>query len=325
MRAVVVREFGAPETFAIEDLPEPPVGPNQARVAIQAAASNFVDVLVAAGKYQVKPDLPYTPGGEYAGTVEAVGEGVTDLKVGDHVVGGGIGGAYGELVVAPAATLHRVPDDMDFRQAAVFRVSNTTAYHGLVQRAGLKAGELVLVLGAGAVALAALQIAKAMGARVIVSASSAEKRALAMELGADAVVDARAADWRAEVRAASDNQSLDVVVDPIGGPTTELAFRHLGWNGRHLVIGFAAGSIPSLPANLALVKGAALVGVDIRQFNLLEPELAAENTRRLVELYQAGRLRSRIAQVYPLSRFAEAMNLAASGRTAGRLVLDVRA
>jgi NADPH2:quinone reductase len=320
---VVVRAFGAPESFQIEDMPVRPVGPDEVRVAVQAAAANFVDVLVAGGKYQVKPELPFVPGGEYAGRVEEVGERVTRVQVGDKVVGGGVGGAYAEQVVVHASTVQRTPDDMDFIQAAAFRVSNTTAYHALVQRAALKAGETVLVLGAGAVGLAALQIAKALGARVIVSASSEEKRALAAEWGADAVVDANAAEWRAEVRAAAEGKPLDVVVDPIGGPTTELAFRNLGWSGRHLVIGFAAGAIPSLPVNLALVKGASLVGVDIRQFNLLEPELAAENTRALGELYSQGRLHSNVARVYPFAEFAEAMTTVASGRTFGRLVLDL--
>lgn len=325
MKAVVVRAFGPPESFAIEDWPEPQVGPNQIRVAVETAAASFVDALVAGGKYQVKPELPFVPGGEYAGRVEAVGEGVTTLKVGDRVVAGGVGGGYAEKTVVLAKLAYRIPEDMDPRQAATFRVSNATAYHGLVQRAALKAGEIVLVLGAGAVGLAATQIAKALGARVIVSASSEERRALATACGADAVVDGKAADWRAQVKAAAGDRPLDVVVDPIGGPTTELAFRSLGWRGRHLVIGFAAGAIPALPVNLALVKGAALVGVDIRQFSLLEPELAARNIQHLIELHGAGKLRSHIAQVYPLARFAEAMQAAASGQSAGRLVIDFKA
>jgi NADPH2:quinone reductase len=216
-----------------------------------------------------------------------------------------------------------IPDAMAFGEAAVFRVSYASSYYGLVQRAGLQPGETVLVLGAaGAVGIAAIQLAKVLGARVIASASSEAKRALARECGADETVESGAADWRDQIKALTGGRGVDVVVDPVGGSALEPAFRSLAWRGRHLVIGFAGGEIPRLPVNLALLKGASLVGVDHRQFCLFEPETAAANEQRLFELYEQGALKPAIAERYPLDRFADAMRSAQSGRAAGRVIVE---
>jgi len=324
MRAVLAREFGAPESFSIETLPTPEPGPGEARIAIRRAGISFVDVLMAGGRYQVKPPLPYIPGTEFSGVVDAVGEGVTRLKPGDRVATSGMGGSMGEMTIVPAAGPLLIPDAMSFDEAAVFRVSYATAYYALVQRGGLQAGETVLVLGAGgAVGVAAIQVAKALGARVIGAASSEAKRALVLEAGADAAVDNRAADYRDRLKALTNNKGVDVVVDPVGGPATEPAFRSLGWKGRHLVIGFAAGEIPRLPTNLALLKGGDLRGVDIRQFGIFEPEVSQQNNLAVMALYAKGLLRPKVAQRFPFERFAEAMQAAAGGEVAGRIVLNV--
>jgi NADPH2:quinone reductase len=321
---VVVRAFGAPESFQVEEIADPEAGPRDVRVRVHAAGVNFVDALVASGAYQVRPNLPFIPGGEFAGVVDAVGSEVRTLKPGDRVCGSGVGGAYGELVALDASLVFQIPLGMDFVRAGTFRTSNATAYHGLVQRAALKAGETVLVLGAsGSVGYAAVQIAKALGARVIASASTDAKRALAAAAGADAVVATGAADWRDQVKQAAGGP-IDVVVDPVGGDLTELAFRCLGWGGRHLVIGFAAGAIPRLPTNLALVKGAALLGVDIRQFSLLEPATSAANMRALFELFDAGQMPTAPTRVFALEQFAEAMTAVKGGQIVGRAALAVR-
>jgi NADPH:quinone reductase len=325
MKAVVVRTFGPPETFALEELAPREPGPGEVRILVHSAGVSYVDALVAEGKYQMKPPLPFTPGSEFAGVVETIGDGVASLNVGDRVFGPSFGAVFAEQATVPAAAVSVMPATRSFDEAAVFRVSYATAHHALVQRAGLRAGETVLVLGAGgAVGYACVQVAKVLGARVIASASTAEKRALARSAGADEVLDTGSGEWRAAVKNATGGRGVDVVVDPVGGEATERAFRSLAWRGRHLVIGFTAGAIPALPTNLALLKGAALVGVDLRQFSALEPEVAAENDRVLLQLFAEGTLKPAIAMTYPLERFAEALREAASGRTAGRVVLRIR-
>jgi NADPH2:quinone reductase len=230
---------------------------------------------------------------------------------------------FAEETVLPERTVRKLPDAMDFAKAAVFPVSYATAWHALVDRARLQPGEAVLVLGAGgATGYAAAQVAKHLGARVIGSASSEAKRALVLAAGADAVVDATGGDWREQVRQANGGRPVDVVFDPIGGDATEPAFRSLGWGGRHLVIGFPAG-MTAIRTNLALIKGASLIGVDIRQFGEFEPGKADENRDAIFALAARGELKPAIAARYPLERFSEAMTVAASGQTAGRVVLEM--
>ena len=324
MRAVVAHAFGPPESFAIEDLPMPEPGPGEVRIAVRRVGVSFVDVLTAGGGYQLKPPLPFTPGTEYCGLVDKLGEGVTRLKVGDKVSASALVGSMSEMTIVPASSPLVLPESMSFEDGSVFRVSYATSYYALVQRGQLQPGETVLVLGAGgAVGIAAVQIAKALGGRVIAAASSEAKRALALEAGADHAVDNRAADYRDRLKALTDNKGVDVVVDPVGGSATEAAFRSLGWKGRHLVIGFAAGEIPKLPVNLALLKGADLRGVDIRQFGLFEPEQSAKNVAAIMALYEQGALKPKIARRYPFEQFAQAMQAAGKGELAGRIVLEV--
>lgn len=320
-RAVIAEQFGSPESFNLRDLPHQDLQPGQVRIAIKAAGISYVDVLTAEGRYQVKPPLPFVPGSEAAGVVIELGGEDSNLTVGDRVSASGWGGLFAEEAVLPARAVRKIPDTLDFSEAAVFPVSYATAWHALVDRGQLKVGETLLILGAGgATGYAAVQIGKHLGARVIASASTQNKRALALAGGADAAIDARAADWRDLVKAANGGKGVDVVFDPVGGEVTDPAFRSLGWNGRHLVIGFPGG-IATLRTNLALLKGASLIGVDIRQFGEFEQEKADANRAETFRLAALGVLRPAIAQTYPLEDFRAAMILAAGGETAGRIVL----
>ncbi|PKB14386.1 NADPH2:quinone reductase [Novosphingobium kunmingense] len=322
-RGVIADQFGAPETYELRELPQRALGPGEVRVAIKAAGISYVDVLTAEGRYQVKPPLPFCPGSEAAGIVSEAAPDVSRIKVGDRVSLSNWGGMFAEEAVLPERSVRALPGGMDFSEAATFPVSYATAWHALVDRAQLKPGETLLVLGAGgATGYAAVQIGRHLGARVIGSASSESKRALAMAGGADAVIEARGEDWRDRVRAANAGKPVDVVFDPVGGDATDPAFRSLGWGGRHLVIGFPGG-IAALRTNLPLLKGASLVGVDIRQFGELEPERAEANRATTFDLARRGVLRPAIARSYPLEQFREAMSAAASGELAGRVVLTM--
>lgn len=324
-KAVIGEAFGPPDIFALRDAPVPVPGPGEVLIAVAVAGVSFVDVLIAAGRYQVGPPLPYTPGTEFAGTVVAIGQEVSGIAPGDRVCAVGMGGGYAEYALARAQKVVRIPPAMSFDQGAIFLSSYTTAYHALVQRAALLAGERVLVLGAGgAVGTASIEIAKRFGARVIASASGNARRELARQTGADEVLESGHPDWRARINALTDGRGIDVVVDPVGGPAMEAAFRTLGWRGRHLVIGFASGEIGRLPANLALVKGASLIGVDIRRFADEEPELAAENTARLLALFEQQALHPVISRRFALNEFVAAMEATHARDVAGRIVLDMQ-
>ena len=322
-RAIISEQFGPPEAFALREITLDPPGEGQVQVAIKAAGISFVDVLTAAGQYQVKPPLPFIPGSEFAGVVECVGQGVTQLKVGDKVMGSSWGGVFAEALNVRAANLRIVPESLGFAEAAVLPVSYQTAHYALAYRAKLQAGETLLVLGAGgATGYAAVQLGKHFGAKVIASASSPAKRELALAGGADVAIDARAEDWREQIKAATNGLGIDVVFDPVGGEASEPAFRSLAWNGRHLVVGFPGG-IAALRTNLPLLKGASLIGVDIRQFGINEPDNAAANVAAVFALAEAGAIRPAIARTYPLADFAEAMNAAQAGQEAGRIVLEM--
>lgn len=322
-RAVMADAFGPPESYRLRKLPRRDLQPGEVRVALKAAGISFVDVLTAAGQYQVKPPLPFCPGSEAAGVVAEIGAGVAEFAIGDRVVCGNWGGLFADEVFLPAHKLNPIPAELSLMEAAVFPVSYATAWHALADRGQVQPGEAVLVLGAGgATGYAAVQVAKHLGARVIASASSPDKRALALAGGADAVVDARADDWRDQVRSANHGKPVDVVFDPVGGDATDPAFRCLGWGGRHLVVGFPGG-IASLRTNLALLKGASLVGVDIRQFGLHEPERAQANREAVFALAAQGFFKPAIARTYPLEQFAAAMTEAAQGSNAGRIVLTM--
>ncbi len=322
-RAIIGHSLGTPESYVLEDYDPGPPGEGQVRIAIKAAGISFVDVLTAAGHYQVKPPLPFIPGSECAGIVEALGRGVTSLSVGDRVFGSSFGQTFAEVANLGARNLNRIPDGLSLEEASVFPVSYQTAHYALAVRGDLRAGETLLVLGAaGATGYAAVQMGKLLGARVIASASSAEKRALAQAGGADAVVTSGAVDWRDQVKAANDGKPIDVVFDPVGGDATELSFRTLGYGGRHLVIGFPAG-IAALKTNLPLLKSASLVGVQLRQFAVEYPEKAAENRDQVFAFAEQGKLKPAIAQIYPLDDYMIAMNEVFSGKSAGRIVLKM--
>jgi len=322
-RAIVADEFGPPEAYVIRDHTAPDPGPGQIRVAIKAIGISYVDVLTAAGKYQVTPPLPFIPGSECAGIVEAVGEGVTNVAVGDRVMGSSFGGIFAEVGTFRASSFNKVPDALSLEEAAVFPPSYTTGFHALVDRGRLQAGETLLVLGAaGATGIAAIQIGKSLGAQVIASASSEEKRQLCLKAGADAVVNTRSEDWRGEVKAAANGKSIDVVFDPVGGDMTDPAFRTLGYDGRYLVIGFTGG-IGSLKTNLPLVKTASLIGVQLRAFGENRPEQARINLQRVLDLAAQGLLKPAIGEGYAFGEYRNAMNAAFKGEGAGRVVMSV--
>lgn len=324
MRAVWCEAFGPIEELAIRTVEQPTPKAGEVLIRVRAAGIGFVDLLIASGKYQVKPPLPFAPGSEYAGEIAALGDGVTSVSVGQRVIGWGFTGAFAQYAVAPAAGLTVIPDSLPFADAAGFRVNYGTAYHGLHDRGRAQPGETLLVLGAaGALGTAAVQVGKALGLTVIAAASSQEKRDYALSLGADAVVDYTADNWRDALKAAAP-AGLDLVFDPVGGAYAEPAFRSLKWKGRHLVVGFAAGAIPALPYNLALLKGADLVGVDYARFSFMhEPAANLANTQVLLDWVASGKLAPLPGQTVAFDDFQQAL-AAVSGRTAvGRLVLTI--
>lgn len=320
-QAVIGHQFGPPESYVLEDFDPGTPKEGEVRVAIKAAGVSYVDVLTAMGKYQFKPPLPFIPGSEAAGVVEAVGPGVAHLAVGDRVFCGGLGGLFAQANNFRAANMTKVPDAMSFEQAAVFSVNYQTAYYALADRGRAKPGETLLVLGAaGGTGYAAIQVGKHLGLRVIASASSPEKQQAALDGGADAVVTSGADDWRDQVLAANDGRPVDLVFDPVGGDALEPAFRCLGYDGRHLVIGFTAG-IASLRTNLALLKSASLVGVQMRDHAIKRPQEAEAMRRKIMELAGEGHFRPLIAERFSLSDYAAAMNSAFSGKAVGRVVI----
>lgn len=322
-RAVIGREFGPPENYVLEDFDPGAPKDGEVRVAIKAAGVSYVDVLTAMGKYQFKPPLPFIPGSEAAGVVEAVGPGVTHLAEGDRVFCGGLGGLFAEANNFKAANMAKVPEAMSFEQASVFSVNYQTAYYALADRGRAKPGETLLVLGAaGGTGFAAIQVAKHLGLRVIASASSPVKQQAALDGGADAVVTTGAEDWRDQVVAANDGKPIDLVFDPVGGDALEPAFRCLGYDGRHLVIGFTGG-IAALRTNLALLKSASLVGVQMRDHAIKRPEEAEAMRRKVMKLAGEGVFSPAIAERYAIKDYAAAMNAAFSGKAAGRIVLKM--
>lgn len=326
MKAVVGHALGPLENYDLQAWNCPPPAAGEIQVDVYAAGVTFVDALIASGRHQVKVNLPFVPGNEISGIVRKVGAGVEGFAPGDKVACVGVGGKYAQRINVSQDAALRMPDTMPFDEAAVFRGSFECSYHALVQGARVQPGDKVLVLGAaGAIGQAAVQIASALGARVLASASNETKRELALRAGAHAAIDTHAEDWREQVRDWAGPAGLDVVVDPVGGAATERAFRAMGYFGRHLVIGFAAGSIPSLPVNLALLKGASLVGVELSKFEQRFPQLAAANSRALINLHARGAIRSPfIAHRFPFERFRDALALAATGASAGSIVLQVR-
>ncbi|HEX2010240.1 MAG TPA: NADPH:quinone oxidoreductase family protein [Roseateles sp.] len=312
------------EALAWKELPTPEPGPGQVRVAVKAASLNFPDLLIVQGKYQMKPPTPFVPGTEFAGVVEAVGEGVTHLKPGDPVAAFAGTGGFASHACIPAALAMPLPPGFAFEDAAAFICTYATSHHALLDRAALRAGETVLVLGAaGGVGTAAIQIAKAAGARVIAAASSDEKCARCLELGADAAINYGKGALRDEIKALTEGKGPDVIYDPVGGDLAETAFRSIAWRGRYLVVGFAQGSIPALPLNLALLKGAALVGVFWGEFAKREPKRNAAMLGELTAWYAQGKIKPVLDRVLPLAQLPEAFARMSSRQVVGKVVLSV--
>ena len=311
-----------PEALTWKELPtlEPKAG--EVLVSIRAASLNFPDLLIVQNKYQMKPPLPFVPGAEFAGVVEAVGEGVTHLKRGDAVAAfAGLGG-FGTHATVPAAVVMPLPAGFSFPDAAAFLCTYGTTHHGLIDRAQLQPGETVLVLGAaGGVGTAAIQIAKAAGARVIAAASTDDKCALCQSLGADATINYGTGNIRDELKALTDGKGPDVVYDPVGGDLAEPVFRSIAWRGRYLVIGFAQGSIPALPLNLPLLKGASLVGVFWGEFARREPKKNAAALGQLAAWYAQGKIKPVIEHQLPMAELQRAFELMAGRQVRGKVVL----
>jgi NADPH2:quinone reductase len=324
MKALLCKEFGPPDRLVVEEVPDLTPGPREAVVRVHAAGVNFPDGLIIQDKYQFKPPLPFAPGGECAGVVEAVGAEVKHLLPGTKVMAFTTYGAFAEQVVADARALIPMPVELDFTTGAAFVLTYGTSYHALVDRAGLKAGETVLVLGAsGGVGIAAIEIAKALGARVIAAASSASKLAVCKDHGADFAIDYVADDLRARVKELTDGKGVDVVYDPVGGAYTEAALRSCAWRGRLLVVGFAAGEIPKLPANLTLLKGASIVGVFWGDYAKREPGRVMNDLLALFGMLREGTLRPHIAGVFPLERGGEAIAALLDRKVSGKLVIQM--
>ena len=322
MRALLCKQFGPPETLVVEDIAAPEIGPDDVRIDVQAAAVNFPDSLIIENKYQTKPELPFSPGGELAGVVSAVGDNVNHVAVGDDVIAFTTYGAFAEQVAAPADRVIPMPAGVDHVTASAFVMTYCTTYHALADRAALQSGESLLVLGAsGGVGLAAIEIGKALGAHVIAAASSEDKLAVCREHGADETINYGEEDLKTAIKDRTGGRGVDVVYDPVGGPATEAALRGTAWRGRLLVIGFASGEIPKPPLNLALLKGCSIVGVFWGSFVKREPEANRKQLTQLFTWLGEGRLRPHVSATYPLARGGEAITLLASRRASGKVVI----
>jgi len=305
-----------------KELPTPEPKAGEVRLRIEAASLNFPDLLIVQNKYQFKPPLPFVPGSEYAGVVEAVGEGVTHLKAGQKVACLSGTGGFGTHTIAPAALCMPLPEGFPAVDAAAFIMIYATSHHALIDRAQLKAGETVLVLGAaGGVGTAAIQIAKVAGAKVIAAASTDEKCALCKSIGADATINYSKDNLREAIKAATGGKGPDVIYDPVGGDFAEPAFRSIGWRGRYLVVGFASGPIPSLPLNLALLKGASIVGVFWGDYSKREPKANAAMMQELAQWYAQGKIKPVIDRTMPMKDLKAAYAHMGSRGVMGKLVL----
>jgi len=322
MKALLCKEWGPPESLKVEEVADLVPGDNDAIVRVHAAGVNFPDTLIIQNKYQFKPDLPFSPGGECAGVVAAVGAKVKNAKVGDRVIAFSGFGAFAEQLRADARMLVPLPEGLDFVTASAFVMTYATSYHALKDRAALKSGETLLVLGAsGGVGLAAIEIGKVLGAKVIAAASTAEKLAVCKQHGADELVNYTSEDLKERIKALTGGKGADVIYDPVGGAYTEAALRSCAWRGRLLVIGFANGEIPKIPANLPLLKGCSVVGVFWGDYARREPMNNLMDLRTLFGWLKDGKLKPHIAGTYPLERGAEAIRALMDRKVSGKIVI----
>lgn len=324
MRAVLCKEFGPLDRLELVEMPDPVAGDGQVLIDVASASLNFPDLLTVQGLYQTRAEPPFVPGVEAAGTIAALGEGVSHLSVGQRVMAAGAMGAFAEKWAVDAATCMPIDDSFSFDTAAVLALAYGTSYHALKQRASLQPGETLLVLGAaGGVGSAAVEIGKVMGARVIAAASTEEKVAFCRGLGADETINYGASDLKTALKELVGGKGIDVIFDPVGGELTYQAFRAVAWKGRHLVIGFAAGDIPSVPWNLPLLKGASIVGVFWGAFTQAEPAVNRQNMKDLIDMVLAGTLTPRVMASYPLDDYASAFGQLATRRAMGKVVLHI--
>jgi NADPH2:quinone reductase len=323
VRAAWCTTYGGIDAVVIEDVPSPELGPGSVRIAVHDAAINFPDLLILEDKYQVSVPLPFIPGSELAGVVESVADDVSTLAPGDRVFGATFVGAFAEQVVVPAAALTKIPDGVDFQRAAAFGVAHATAYHALRSVARVQPGDWVVVLGAaGGVGLAAVELAKVLGARVVAAARGTERLAVCTAHGANAVVDYRDEDLKVRIKELTGG-GADVVIDPVGGPYAEAALRAMRWGGRFVCVGFASGEIPKIPLNLVLLKGVTVQGLEMRGFL----EHAADDARRdreeLLDLLATGRVAPHVSAVFPLDAARDALRAVADRRTTGKVLIEV--
>lgn len=324
MRAWLCKAFGPPETLVLDELPDPKLGSSGVQVRVLAAGLNFPDSLIIEGKYQFKPPFPFSPGGEVSGVVEAVGDKVTRFQVGDRVMGLTGWGGFAERIVAAESNLMAVPDVLTDEQAAGFMMIYGTSMYALKQRGQLQAGQTLLVLGAGGgVGKAAVEIGKAIGARVIAAASSAEKLAVAQAAGADELINYTEVSLKDEIKRLTRSQGVDVVYDPVGGELAQQALRSMGWEGRYLVVGFASGTIPEFAANLTLLKGCQIVGVFWGAFAQRQPLENAANFQQLLAWVGEGRIKPEIARIYSFAEAPQAIADIGARRLSGKAVVRV--
>ena len=325
MRAVLCKAYGPPESLVLEEVEAPSPGAGEVLLDVHASALNFPDVLMIAGKYQSQPPFPFSPGGEVAGTVAALGDGVDSVAVGDRVFAGiGVGG-FAEQVVVRAEALLPIPATMSFAQASGISTTYGTSYYALQQRAELQPGENLLVLGAaGGVGLAAVELGKAMGARVIAAASTAEKLAAAKAAGADELVDYSDGELKEKVKALTDGRGADVIYDPVGGALFDQCMRCINWYGRILVVGFAAGDIPQVPINLILLKSCQLVGVFFGAWSARNPGAARDNLKTVLDYFEAGKIQALVGREFAFSEYAQALRCLSERQAIGKVVVNVR-
>jgi NADPH2:quinone reductase len=323
VRALVCRRYGQPEDLELAELPEPEAGPGEVLVQVRAAAANFADALLIANAYQVSVEPPFVPGSELAGEVLATGADVDGLKAGDLVFGTAFHGAFAERSVLPAGQVTKMPAGADFGAAAAFGVAYQTAYHAVRSVAEVQAGDWVVVLGAaGGVGLAAVDVARELGARVVAAASDPEKLALCAERGAVHVVDYTTEDLKTRIRELTGG-GAHAVIDPVGGAAAEQALRSIRWGGTFVTLGYASGVIPKIPLNLVLLKGVTVKGMEIRTFGQFRPELERRDNEELLALFAAGRVRPHIGARFPLQDAAAAVRYVADRRALGKVVIDV--
>ena len=325
MKAVICSKIGEPEDLTVGQLPDPEMQPSSVRVGVHASALNFPDILMSQGKYQYKPDLPFSPGMECVGEVLEVAPDVTGFEIGQRVVAHPWFGCFAEQVISPVEFTFPIPDGLSDIDAAGFALTYGTGYYALVNRGNLQPGETLLVLGAaGGVGLAAVELGKALGARVIAAASTDEKLAVCKKYGADDLINYTDQPLKEAVRALTGDKGADVIYDPVGGDMTDAAMRCINWEGRLLIIGFAGGRIAQVPVNLSLLKGCQIVGVAYQRFNRSNPAGAAENMAALMELWSAGKLRPHTSAIFPMDDAVGAMQAIMTRKSTGQVVVKMR-